>query len=1368
MKDPIGPSENTQAPSHLSRDSEPLGTTDHPQKSDSTKDSGSVPFGKVVADSTDLPEIPGYQVFREIARGGMGRVLEAHDINLDRHVALKLLLPGAKADRFVREAKITARLPHPGIPPVHALGTLKDGSPFLAMKLIVGETLAEEMVRSDRPRLLHAFNQICQAVGFAHSRGIIHRDLKPSNIMVGAFGEVQVMDWGLAKEINKPESLETPSSQRETSFPLSLDPNQTTAHLVSSGSTDHQTMAGQVMGTPAYMAPEQARGEATDTRTDVFSLGGILCTILTGQPPFGGKSSLDVLKRAGAGDLEEAHAKLATCGADKELIDLCRHCLNPNPGERPNDGQAVADRLTAYLDRVQERLQKAERDRAVALIREVEQRKRRQVQLALVAAVGLLLMGGLVFAWWEDRRATDQKAQARNKLEQANQSVDAALKLVPDLRKQYRFDTARKSLEQAAVVAKDGAPNRVSEVEQAIKDLAFVIRLDDIRFRKQIWTTDEKGKGGYNLKIAAPQYRETFAAHGIDISRLEGTEAANRTKTSAVKANLIAALDDWALYETDPLLRNRLLEVARLADPGPWKDRFRDPAIRSDKSALQKLEAEVDPQNTTPETLSILAELLRKAGFNPIKRLTAAHNDYPDNFELAFSLGMSYTHNTHFDSKNAAQAIGTYEAARALRPENLAVWNNLAYALVLNGQSELAVPVYRQINRLDPEFEPAHFNLGLTLRLTNQLEEAIASYHKAISLNPNHAEAHNNLAIVLHELGKTNDAISSYQKAISIDPSISLFHYNLGNAVKGKNRNDEAISCFRKSKELDPAFAPAHYNLGIALRDKGETDEAIVNFKQATSLDPNLYQAHYDLGFALEKKNQLTEAIESYKKAIAINPNYVLALNQIGITLTAKGDFDEAMSYLRKAIQLDPNNPMAHSNLGTILCNYQKDYDGAIASFRKALKLDPKFPKLHFNLGKALEGKGEEEEAIASFKKATEGNPKHAEAHGSLGLLLIKSGQLEEAIESLEKATELDPKYGGAFNDLGKALFEKGQLNKAIASFRKSVLLQPDYPPAHNNLGNALFAKRQLEESIACFRKAISLDPNYAPAHVNLGIAMEAKGQGDEAIACFRKAISIDPKTGSYHYHLGLALAGKGEGDEVINEYKTAIRLDPELAEAHCNLGSILRSRGDYDAALQMYQKGHDLGSQRSGWPYPSAQWVAQAKREVAQAKRLPAVLKGEEKPASNGERLFFAQLAQNRRHYSLATRLFDEAIASDPKIATDRRSSHRYNAACSACQAAAGQGKDEPIPDEKSRIKLRSLSLEWLKAELALWKTIKESGPPQARPFIVQTLTHWQQDADLATVREKASLEKLAAEEQKSWKQVWVDLGDLLKGVSE
>lgn len=146
----------------------PAESPDHLLTSDHIRGSASTSESQPNEDvsTTDLPAVPGYQVLREIARGGMGRVLAALDLGLERDVALKILLPGAGSDRFVRESKITARLPHPGIPPVYALGTLADGSPFLAMKLIAGQTLAVEITTAERPRLLQMFTQVCQAVGF--------------------------------------------------------------------------------------------------------------------------------------------------------------------------------------------------------------------------------------------------------------------------------------------------------------------------------------------------------------------------------------------------------------------------------------------------------------------------------------------------------------------------------------------------------------------------------------------------------------------------------------------------------------------------------------------------------------------------------------------------------------------------------------------------------------------------------------------------------------------------------------------------------------------------------------------------------------------------------------------------------------------------------------------------------------------------------------------------------------------------------------------------------------------------------------------------------------------------------------------------
>jgi hypothetical protein len=165
---------------------------------------------------------------------------------------------------------------------------------------------------------------------------------------------------------------------------------------------------------------------------------------------------------------------------------------------------------------------------------------------------------------------------------------------------------------------------------------------------------------------------------------------------------------------------------------------------------------------------------------------------------------------------------------------------------------------------------------------------------------------------------------------------------------------------------------------------------------------------------------------------------------------------------------------------------------------------------------------------------------------------------------------------------------------------------------------------------------------------------------------------------------------------------------------------------------------------------------------------RLPAVLRGEDQPADNAERLAFARIAYDHKQFAAAARLWAEALAGEPKLADDRQAQHRYNAACAAALAAAGQGQDEPSPDDAARAKLRAQTLDWLKAELTTWGKLLESSPPPARPTVGQALSHWQKDADLAGVRDKAALDKLPAEEREAFAQLWSDAAKLLKKAEE
>ncbi len=241
-----------------------------------------------------------YQLVREIARGGMGQIYFGEDPQLERQVAVKVssISEAGEDPRFTKEAKVLAQLAHPNIVPIHATGVDAQGRPFYSMKLVKGRTLQavlSALKEGDitatkeytQAALLTIFRKVCDAMAFAHAKGILHRDLKPENIMVGEYGEVLVMDWGLAKILGERDAAGT----------------------VKAAATDTgdygMTLEGEVMGTPQYMSPEQAEGMVAelDTRSDIYSLGGILYAILTLRPPVGGSTLAEVLGNVKSGVL---------------------------------------------------------------------------------------------------------------------------------------------------------------------------------------------------------------------------------------------------------------------------------------------------------------------------------------------------------------------------------------------------------------------------------------------------------------------------------------------------------------------------------------------------------------------------------------------------------------------------------------------------------------------------------------------------------------------------------------------------------------------------------------------------------------------------------------------------------------------------------------------------------------------------------------------------------------------------------------------------------------------------------------------------------------------------------------------------------
>lgn len=1107
-----------------------------------------------------------YQLFGEIGRGGMGAVLRGRDVDLGRDLAVKVLLEkyanhAEGARRFVEEAQICGQLQHPNVVPVYDIGRFGDRL-FFTMKLVEGKTLAailreRKQASEDQPRLLNVALQVGQALAYAHAKGVIHRDLKPANIMVGAFGEVQVMDWGLAKVLADGDGMADETAANQGREPPE-DGKQ--IRTVRSGDSTKkmgtETEAGWILGTPAYMPPEQANGDVArlDRRADVFGLGAILCEVLTGEPPYVGRSSEVVQNKAVSGDLGDAYARLDVCAADRALIDLTKRCLAPAVIDRPRDAQAVVDGLSKYLNGVQERLQAAERERAVAVVRASEERKRRRVHLALAAALVTLLVAGGAFAFWRNEQAqVGRERDARN--------AEAVAALLRQCAEALRANDAAK-----AAVALDAAKDRSAEggahahaerLGRLEADLDLARDLDAIdQFRWSVVGSKLPGPA-----LEATRTLEALTRFGADTKLVSVDEAAERVSASTVRERLVSALDR--------LLRAEKLDgvhaLLRRVDSDPFRDAVRDAILANDQANFMELVGQQAALRQPPGFVAFLGE----HGAIPVQRwrqlLQAAVRQRPGDVSVLITLGQTYLIN----QKMADEGRWWLQAAVAAAPANATAHNNLGSALLEKGL----------------------------------VDDAIACYRKAIALDSKHAPAHYNLGMALAGKGQMDDAISSYHTAIDLDPTNPSPYANLGNALNHQGQVDEAIACFHKAIALDSKHALAHCGLGHALRGRGQFDAAIDYFQKAINLEPNLALAHSGMGDVLQEKEQV----------------------------------DDAIAYHTKAIALEPKNANHHVGLGN-------------------------------------------------------------------------------------------------------ALYRKGQRDAAIARYRQAIDLAPQLAAGYSNLGAILCDKQDYSEAIACLRKAIDLQPMPSPAHY--------------------KTVARD------HYNLGLALYGMDQVDEAIASWRTVIALDAEYAEAYCNLGEAFRAQGRFAEFLAAVQRGHELGTKKRDWPYPSGAWVREAERLANLEAQLPALLKGEFQPRDTAQRLELAGVCQVKKLHRTTAGLYAAAFDDRPQLADDLNAAHRYNAARSA--ALAGRGEDPAQLDDMERMRLRQQARAWLRADLALWTRQSETGRPAARAAVQQTMKRWQQSTDLAGLRDPAALGKLPLEEQNACAQLWADVAALLKKTEE
>jgi tetratricopeptide (TPR) repeat protein len=1208
----------------------------------STGGVGGQPATAGPADPAGVPALPGYEVLAELGRGGMGVVYRGRDPALNREVAVKVLRPPRRPGddlgrRFVEEAQVTSQLQHPGIPPVHELSTLADGRPYFVMKVVKGRTLADRLRErgdpaAELPQLLTVFEQVCQALAYAHSKRVIHRDLKPSNIMVGAFGEVQVMDWGLAKVLPEGGGADPaggPESERRDT--VSLVRTQRGQGAATPEDVGAYTQEGDVLGTPAYMAPEQARGdvELVDERADVFGLGAMLCELLTGQPPFTGNTA-EALRKARTAHLDDALARLDGCGADAELVALAKGCLAAEPWDRPRHAGAVAEAVTAYRQAVAERLRQAElagaeaqaraqeerKTRAEAEARLAAERRARQLTVGLAAAVllGTLGLGG--GGLWLQQRRAGRAAETERDYQAAVQEAAAQAAQARELhddppRWQAALATALSAAKRAEGVLRAGVATEEQlaqvravrgRLEQQEHDCQLAAELEEIRLLRA-----ETRDGHFDWGATVPRYAAAFARYGLDVAAREPAELAGKVREHPLREQLLAALRDWARLSEQAGERQQLAAVMAAVEPALTdRDRQWQAAYRArDRAALERLADGADLARLPAATLVQLALDLDALGAPAAaaRLLRRGQPRYPSDLWLNHNLGMLLREaqppepaaavryltaalavrprspgvhlnlgNALHDQKDLVGAVAAYREAIRLDPKYAMAHNSLGIAL--HDQKDLAgaVAAYREAIRLDPKYAKAHNNLGNALRDQGDVAGAVAAYQEAIRRDPKNAPAHNNLGIALHAQGDLSGAVAAYQEAIRLDPKHAKAHNNLGIALREQGDVAGAVAAYRVAIRLDPKYAWAHHNLGNALRDQGDVAGAVAAYRVAIRLEPKFARAHLNLGVALQEQGDVAGAVAAYQEALRLDPKYAKAHHSLGNALADQKDLVGAVAAYQEALRLDLKYAGAHYSLGNALYA-QKDLTGAVAAYREAIRLDPKFAWAHINLGVALREQGDVAGAVAAYRVAIRLDPENAKAHYNLGNFLRNQGDLSGAVAAYREALRLDPKDAGAHYSLGNALHDQKDLVGAAAAFREAIRLDPKDAGAHFNLGNALRDQGNVAGAVAAYRAAIRLDPKDAGAHFNLGRALRDQGDLSGAVAAYREAIRLDPRDAKAHNNLGNALRDQGDRAGAVAAFRAAIRLDPKLARAHTNLGNALRAQGDLAGAVAAFRQ---------------------------------------------------------------------------------------------------------------------------------------------------------------------------------------------------